>query len=89
MSKKETEKKFEMALEKQNYLLLAIAFIFVIIGFFLMMGGKSENPEVFNDAVYSFRRITLAPVVVLFGFLFGIYAIMKKPSAAKEHKKKS
>jgi uncharacterized BrkB/YihY/UPF0761 family membrane protein len=89
MSKRETEKKTEMALEKQNYLLLAIAFIFVIIGFFLMMGGKSENPEVFNDGIYNFRRITLAPIVVLFGFLFGIYSIMKKPSATKKDEKKS
>lgn len=84
MSKKETEKKFEMALEKQNYRLLAIAFAIVVVGFLLMIGGASDNPEVFNEEVYSFRRITLAPVVVLFGFLFGVYAIMKKPSAAKK-----
>jgi hypothetical protein len=77
MSKKETEKKFEMALEKQNYLLLGISFLIVIIGFLLMMGGGSQNPEVFNEEVYSFRRITLAPLVVLFGFMFAIYAIMK------------
>ncbi|PRZ01894.1 DUF3098 domain-containing protein [Marinilabilia salmonicolor] len=89
MSKKETEKKFEMALEKQNYLLLAIAFVIVIVGFLLMMGGGSENPEVFNEEVYSFRRITLAPLVVLFGFLFAIYAIMKKPVDTKEMEKKN
>ena len=89
MSKKETEKKFEMALEKQNYRLLAVAFVIVVIGFLLMIGGASDNPDVFNADVYSFRRITLAPLVVLLGFLFGIYAIMKKPSAAqKEDKKK-
>ncbi len=84
MSKKETEKKFEMALEKQNYILLAISFVIVVVGFLLMMGGGSENPDVFNKEVYSFRRITLAPIVVLFGFLFAIYAIMKKPSDTKE-----
>jgi len=89
MSKKETEKKFEMALEKHNYLLLAIAFVIVIVGFLLMMGGGSENPEVFNEEVYSFRRITLAPLVVLFGFLFAIYAIMKKPADTKEMEKKN
>jgi len=83
MSKKETEKKFEMALGKKNYLLLAVSFVIVIIGFLLMMGGGSESPEVFNEEVYSFRRITLAPLVVLFGFLFAIYAIMKKPKDTK------
>lgn len=88
MAKKETEKKFEMALEKQNYRLLAIAFAIVVIGFVLMIGGGSEDPEVFNEEIYSFRRITLAPLVVLFGFIFGIYAIMKKPAAAKEDKNK-
>ncbi len=87
-AKKDTEKKYEMALEKQNYRLLAIAFAFVVVGFLLMIGGGSEDPEVFNEDIYSFRRITLAPMVVLFGFLFGIYAIMKKPSAAKSRKKK-
>ncbi len=87
MSKKENEKRFEMALEKENYKLLAIAFAIVVLGFLLMMGGRSDDPNVFNEAVYSFRRITLAPMVVLFGFLFGIYAIMKKPPEKKEKNK--
>ncbi len=87
MSKKESEKRFEMALGKENYKLLAIAFAIVVLGFLLMMGGRSDDPDVFNEAVYSFRRITLAPMVVLFGFLFGIYAIMKKPSEKKEREK--
>lgn len=84
MSKKENEQKFQFALGKQNYILMAVGFLIILVGFLLMMGGKSENPEVFNGEVYSFRRITLAPVVVLFGFLFEIYAIMKKPSSDKE-----
>jgi len=85
MSKKITDKKkFEMALDKVNYRLLAIAFIIVVIGFLLMTGSSNDNPAVFNEDIYSFRRITLAPVVVLFGFLFGIYAILKKPSAGKK-----
>lgn len=88
MSKPEKDKKFEMALEKSNYILLAIAFGIVIVGFLLMMGGRSNDPEVFNEAIYSFRRITLAPMVVLFGFLFGIYAIMKKPSKKENPGKK-
>lgn len=87
MSKKLTEKKSEMALDKQNYRLLAIAFIVVVIGFLLMTGSSNDDPQVFNEEIYSFRRITLAPMVVLFGFLFGVYAIMKKPADIKKDKK--
>jgi hypothetical protein len=70
------EQKF--ALGRDNYRLLLIGFIVIIAGFILMVGGRSEDPTVFNDAIFSFRRVTLAPVVVLFGFLFEVYAIMKK-----------
>ncbi len=83
MAKKENEPRFQFALSKENYLLLAIGFAIILIGFFLMMGGRSEDPNVFNQEIYSFRRITLAPIVVLFGFIFEIYAIMKKPKEDK------
>jgi hypothetical protein len=81
-------KKFEMALHKENYILLAISFAIVVIGFILMMGGGSEDPEVFNEAIYGFQRTTLAPMVVLFGFMIAIYAIMKKPSVDKKENDK-
>jgi membrane-bound ClpP family serine protease len=82
--KKETDSKFDFALGKENYILLAIGFAIIIIGFLLMIGGRSNDPNVFNEEeLYSFRRITLAPVVVLFGFMFEIYAIMKKPKTDK------
>lgn len=74
------DKGSSFALVKENYILLGIGFAIIIIGFLLMIGGKSEDPSQFNPEIFSFRRITLAPVVVLFGFLFEIYAIMKKPS---------
>ena len=83
MSQKEQDKKFQFALAKENYILLAIGFGIIILGFVLMIGGRSEDPNVFNEEIFSFRRITLAPIVVLFGFLFEIYAIMKKPKADK------
>lgn len=67
------------ALGKENYRLLAIGFGIIIIGFILMIGGGSDDPSVFNPEIFSFRRITLAPVVLLAGFLFEIYAILKKP----------
>lgn len=68
----------QFALGRNNYRLLLIGFALIMVGFMLMVGGKSEDPAVFNPEIFSFRRITLAPVVVLFGFLFEIYAIMKK-----------
>lgn len=66
------------ALGPENYKLMAIGFVVIIIGFILMAGGRSEDPAVFNPGIFSFRRITLAPLILLFGFLFEIYAIMKK-----------
>ncbi len=67
-----------MSLKMGNYKLLALGLLIIVIGFILMAGGGSDDPNVFNEDVYSFRRITLAPIVVLAGFAFEIYAIMKK-----------
>ncbi len=67
--------------DKQNYILMGVGLFLLIIGFFLMAGGKSSDPMVFNDAeIYSFRRITLAPILILLGFVVEGYAIFKKPS---------
>jgi len=80
MAKKEKEiKTTGFALGKENYKLMAIGFVIIVIGFILMAGGGSDDPKIFNPNIFSFRRITLAPVLLLFGFLFEIYAIMKKP----------
>ncbi|MBN2743197.1 MAG: DUF3098 domain-containing protein [Marinilabiliaceae bacterium] len=77
---KKDDNKPNFALSKENYVLMAIGFGIIILGFILMVGGRSSDPNVFNaDEVYGWRRITLAPVIVLIGFLFEIYAIMKKP----------
>jgi len=76
--KSEDTSKESFALGKENYKLMIIGFGIVILGFLLMAGGGSEDPKVFNPAIFSFRRITLAPIVILAGLLFEIYAIMKK-----------
>lgn len=68
----------DMALGEKNYKLLAVGLGIIVAGFVLMAGGGSDDPSVFNADVYSFRRITLAPIVVLAGFVFEVYAIMKK-----------
>ena len=81
MSKKSIGKE-NFALGKENYILLVIGFVIIVLGFILMIGGKSEDPTVFNeDEIFSFRRITLAPILVLAGFIFEIWAIMKKPKS--------
>jgi len=67
------------ALGRENYRLLAIGFAIIVVGFLLMLGGKSESPDQFSEKIFSFRRITLAPVVILAGFIFEIWAIMKRP----------
>jgi fumarate reductase subunit D len=78
-SRNENKEKLNFALGRANYKLLAIGFGIIIIGFLLMLGGKSDSPDKFSEDIFSFRRITLAPIVVLAGFVFEIWAIMKKP----------
>ena len=78
-TKNDKKEKLNFALGRENYKLLAIGFAIIITGFLLMLGGKSENPNEFSEDIFSFRRITLAPIVVLAGFIFEIWAIMKKP----------
>ncbi|HXK81561.1 MAG TPA: DUF3098 domain-containing protein [Bacteroidales bacterium] len=84
-AQKQTDKSEELnfALGKENYILLIIGFAIIIIGFILMSGGKAEDPAVFSEEIFNFRRITLAPLVVLFGFIIEIFAIMKKPKSEK------
>lgn len=77
--KKEENQKPGFALGKENYILIIIGFVIIIAGFLLMIGGKAEDPNEFNPEIFSFRRITLAPIIILFGFIFEIWAIMKKP----------
>ena len=66
--------------QRENYKWMLIGLIVMAIGFFLMAGGKSSNPNVFQDKdVYSTTRITIAPILILAGLVIEIFAIMKKP----------
>lgn len=68
---------------KKNYQLMLVGIAVIIIGFLLMVGGASEDPNVFDpNEVYSFQRITLAPIVVMIGFGIEIVAIMWRPKSA-------
>ncbi|MFN5334360.1 MAG: DUF3098 domain-containing protein [Bacteroidota bacterium] len=73
------EKKIATIFEKGNYLWMIIGGVLILSGILLMIGGKSADPKVFNtNEVYSFRRITLAPIFIVGGLIIEIYAIMKK-----------
>ncbi len=72
-------KKTGFAIHPRNYKLIWIGIAILVFGFILMAGGRSDDPKVFNEAMFNVRRIVIAPVVVLAGFLFEIYAIMRKP----------
>lgn len=68
---------------KENYMLMVVGVLVILTGFLLMSGGKTTDPNIFPaDEIYSFRRITLAPIVVLVGFAIEIVAILKRPSKA-------
>lgn len=70
---------------RDNYLLMLSGLVCLAIGFFLMSGGKSNDPNVFNpDEIYSQMRITVAPVLIILGLLLEIFAIMKKPGSTEE-----
>ena len=67
---------------KENYMWMLIGAVVLALGFFLMSGGKSTDPNVFNkDEVYSSTRITIAPILIIAGFVIEIFAIMKKPKS--------
>lgn len=82
MAKETQPQKPVFLFDKTNYKILIIGLLIVAVGFILMAGGASDDPNVFNEDVFSFRRIRLAPTVVLAGFGVVIYSILKKPKQA-------
>jgi hypothetical protein len=76
---KNENNKPEFLFDKVNYKILLVGLAVIALGFILMSGGGSEDPKVFNEAIFSFRRIRLAPAVVLLGFGITIYSIVKNP----------
>ena len=66
--------------EKKNYIVMGIGLAVIALGFILMAGGGSDDPNVFNPEIYNWRRIRLAPTLVLLGFAIEVYAILLNPS---------
>lgn len=80
MAKKNQDKVTdEFLFGKKNYTIMIGGIIIILIGFILMAGGGSDDPNVFNEDIYNFRRIRLAPTIVLIGLAVEIYAIMANP----------
>ena len=73
------KEKKKLLFGKRNYKLMILGLVFITLGFVLMSGGGSDDPNVFNDEIYNFRWIRLAPFLVVFGFVIEAYAIMKNP----------
>ncbi len=79
MKMKNEEQKHEFLFEKINYKILLFGVGVIALGFILMSGGGSDDPNVFNQEIFNFRRIRLAPTTVLIGFGITVYAILKNP----------
>lgn len=82
--------KFSFLFGKKNYLLMVVGVVVILIGFFLMMGPDANtrpdgtyDPDYWNDGIFSWRRIRLAPFIVLLGFAIEVYAIMMNPNKSK------
>jgi len=82
-STKNTPYKPDFVFGKKNYKMMAIGIGVIALGFILMAGGGSDDPNVFNPDIYNFRRIRLAPTIVLIGFGIEVYAILLNPDKKK------
>ena len=68
----------DFAFKKENYILLIIGVLLISAGLLLMIGGGSDDPNVFNDDIFNTQRLTIAPILIAAGFIVEIFAIMYK-----------
>ena len=73
----------DFVFKKKNYILLISGLVLILAGIFLMMGGESEDPNVFSEDIFNFQRLTLAPILIVSGFILEIFAIMLKSDNTK------
>jgi hypothetical protein len=76
MKKSKKEKDVQLTFNKKNYIIMVAGLILMGLGYILMIGGGSPDPNVFSEEIFSFRRITLAPILILLGIVVEIFAIL-------------
>jgi hypothetical protein len=82
--RKEQQQKSHFIFHRKNYKFMLIGIAFIALGFILMTGGGSDDPNVFNPEIYNWRRIRLAPALILIGFGIEVYAILLNPGKTEE-----
>jgi uncharacterized membrane protein len=82
--KRKQETKSSFIFGRQNYKFMFIGIALIALGFILMAGGGSDDPNVFNPEIFNFRRIRLAPTLILIGFGIQIYAILLNPDKSEK-----
>jgi len=68
----------DFVFKKKNYILLISGLVLILLGIFLMIGGESEDPTKFSEEIFNFQRLTLAPILIVSGFILEIFAVMLK-----------
>lgn len=79
MEKKSSKPEFQFAFTKQNYIWMIIGVCVLALGYILLIGGGSKDPNQFSYALFNTRRMVIAPVLIIGGLVIEVYAIMKKP----------
>ena len=68
----------DFVFKKKNYMILIAGLVSILLGITLMIGGGSEDPTKFSEEIFNFQRLTLAPILIVSGFVMGVFAIMTK-----------
>ena len=83
-TQEEVKSKSDFVFEKKNYVLMIAGLLVMVIGYLCLVGGGSEDPNVFNDAIFSTRRMVVAPILIIAGLVIEVFAIMIKDGKREE-----
>lgn len=79
MANNNTKTKFHLVFTKENYLIMGVGLLLLVIGYLLLVGGGSKDPNVFSEDLFNTRRMVIAPILMVLGIAVEIYAIMHTP----------
>lgn len=77
-TQEEVKNKFDFVFGKKNYILMIVGLLFMVVGYLCLVGGGSNDPNVFNDAIFSARRMVMAPILIIVGLVVEVFTIMIK-----------